>query len=132
MKLSPLKATIKELTDKMAEFRKFIDEANKNYEETSTHISNIKEVFSTITTESKASNNTIIQLEGKITGLYRNPWHSSTSKTKGYNTNKLVIKIGDTMGVVGNSSALLSTCTVKRINIPANRKTKEASLSGNT
>ena len=28
MKLLPLKATIEELTNKMAEFRKFIDEAN--------------------------------------------------------------------------------------------------------
>ena len=60
VKLSPLKATIKELTDKMAEFRKFIDEANTKYEETNTRMSGIETVFSTITTENKALNNTIL------------------------------------------------------------------------
>ena len=59
VKLSPLKATIKELTDKMAEFRKFIDEANMKYEETNTRMSGIETVFNTITTENKALNNTI-------------------------------------------------------------------------
>ena len=54
VKLSPLKATIKELTNKMAEFRKFIDEANTKYEETNTRMSGIETVFSTITTENKA------------------------------------------------------------------------------
>ena len=53
----------------MAEFRKFIDEANKKYEETYTRMSSMEKVFSTITTESNALNNTILQLEGKITNL---------------------------------------------------------------
>lgn len=39
VKLSLLKSTIKELTDKMAEFRKFTDKANKKYEETNTRMS---------------------------------------------------------------------------------------------
>ena len=63
VKLSPLKATIKELTDKMAEFRKFIDEANKKYEETNTRMSGIETVFSTITTENKALNE---QMDGTL------------------------------------------------------------------
>ena len=48
VKLSPLKATIKELTDKMAEFRKFIDKAKTKYPETNTRMSGIEKVFSTI------------------------------------------------------------------------------------
>ena len=66
VKLSPLKATIKE---KMAEFRKFIDETNKKYEETNTRMSGIETIFTTITTENKALNNTILDLEGKVTNL---------------------------------------------------------------
>ena len=69
VKLSPPKATIQEMTDKMAEFRKFIDEANTKYEETNTRMAGIEKVFSTITTENKALNNTIFQLERKITNL---------------------------------------------------------------
>ena len=70
VKLSPLKATGKELVVKLAEFRKFINEANTKYEETNTRMSGIKKVFSAITTENKAlTNNTIFQLEGEITSL---------------------------------------------------------------
>lgn len=116
VKLSPLKATIKEFTDKMADFRKFIDEANKKYEETNTRMSGIEKVFSTITTENKALNNTILQLEGQITNLKK-----TCNELKQYsrrecleihgiplppkerdikeNTNELVLKIGDMMGV---------------------------------
>ena len=99
VKLSPLKASIKDLNDKMAEFQKFIDEANKNYEDTNTRMTSMEKVFSTITTDSKALSNTILQLEGKISkfkenlqrartvfeaGVSRNPWHSSTSERKEY------------------------------------------------
>ena len=48
VKLSPLKAAIKELTDKMAEFRKFINKAKTKYAETNARMSGIEKVFSTI------------------------------------------------------------------------------------
>ena len=113
---TPLKATIKELTDKMAEFRKFIDEANKKYEETNTRMSGIEKVFSTITTEKRVLNNTILQLEGQITSLKKTcneleqysrrecleihgiPLPPKERDFK-ENTNELVLKIGDMMGV---------------------------------
>ena len=118
VKLSPLKATIKELTDKMAEFRtcKFIDEANTKYEETNTRMSGIETVFSTITTENKALNNTILRLEEKITNFKKTcneleqysrrecleingiPLPPKERNIK-ENANELVIKIGDKMGV---------------------------------
>ena len=116
VKLSPLKATIRELTDKMAEFRKFIDEANTKYEETNTRMSGIETVFSTITTENKALNNTLLRLEEKITNLKKTcneleqysrrecleihgiPLPPKERNIK-ENTNELVIKIGDKMGV---------------------------------
>ena len=100
----------------MAEFRKFIDEANMKYEETNTRMSGIEMVFSTITTENKALNNTILQLEGKITNLKKTcneleqysrrecleihgiPLAPKERNIK-ENTNDLVIKIGDRMGV---------------------------------
>ena len=126
VKLSPLKATIKELTNKMAEFRKFIDEANKKYEETNTRMSSMGKFFSTITTESKALNNTILQLEGKISILKKTcneleqysrrecleihgiPLPPRERDIKD-NTNELVIKIGDMMGVsVGPEDILVS------------------------
>ena len=117
VKLSLLKATIKELTsDKMAEFRKFTDEANMEYEETNTRMPGIETVFSTITTENKALNNTILQLEGKITNLKKTCNELEQYSTRECleihgiplppkernikeNTNDLVIKIGDKMGV---------------------------------
>ena len=116
VKLSPLKASIKDLNDKMAEFQKFIDEANKNYEDTNTRMTSMEKVFSTITTESKALSNTILQLEGKISNLKKTcneleqysrrecleihgiPLPPRERNIK-ENTNELVIKIGDMVGV---------------------------------
>lgn len=57
VKLSLLKGTIKELTDKMAEFCKFCkftDEAKKKYEETNTRMSDIEKVYSTNTARKQA------------------------------------------------------------------------------
>ena len=54
VKLSLLKGTIKELTDKMAEFCKFTDEAKKKYEETNTRMSDIEKVYSTNTARKQA------------------------------------------------------------------------------
>ena len=113
VKLSPLKATIKE---KMAEFRKFIDEANKKYEETNTRMSGIEKGLSNISTENKTLNNMILELEGKITNLKKTcneleqysrreclwihgiPLPQKERHMK-ENTNQLVVKIGDKMGV---------------------------------
>ena len=65
MKLSLLEATIKELTDKMAELGKFTNEANNKYKDTNTCMSVVEKVFHTITAE-KALDSTILQLEGQI------------------------------------------------------------------
>ncbi|XP_068734425.1 uncharacterized protein [Montipora capricornis] len=86
VKLSPLKATIKELT-KMAEFRKFIDEANKKYEETNTRQHWSRDLLVQVAYSRREC------LE--IHGIPLPPKERDIKE----NTNELVLKIGDMMGV---------------------------------
>ena len=65
-KLSPLKAKIDQLSDKMAEFQQFIDEANKNYEDTNKRMSSMQERFDCINAENLVLKETVRQLEVNI------------------------------------------------------------------
>lgn len=95
-KLSPLKAKIDQLSDKMAEFQQFIDEANKNYEDTNKRMSSVQERFDCINAGNLVLKETVRQLE--VTS-----GHSATTQRqsahRGYKVNKIVIQVGELMGL---------------------------------
>ena len=115
-KLSPLKAKIDQLSDKMAEFQQFIDEANKNYEDTNKRMSSMQERFNCINAENLVLKETVRQLEVNISDfkvicneqeqyLRREcleiqgiPLPSKDSQHI-EDTNKIVIQVGELMGV---------------------------------
>ena len=112
-KLSPLKAKIDQLSDKMAEFQQFIHEANKNYEDTNKQMSSMQERFDCINAENLVLKETVeVNISDfevicneqeqysrreclEIQGI---PLPSKDSQHT-EDTNKIVIQVGELMGV---------------------------------
>lgn len=119
MKLMPLKARIDDLTDKMKDFRTFIDEANRNYEATNMRMSKMQEEYGILSNESRILKDTIRELDGKVSALkkicneleqYSRREYAEIQgiplppRGKREDTHKIVIKVGDLMGVDINAN----------------------------
>ena len=68
-KLSLLRTKMEDMTRTMNEFRKFIDEANRNYEDVNIHMSKMQEGYDILATENKVLKATVLKMENKITEI---------------------------------------------------------------
>lgn len=113
-KLSPLKIQIESMSRTMSDFREFVDECNRKYEEVSQRMAQIQESNQAIQIENKALRSTILQLERNlrdVEGKYNDLEQYSRREcleihgipppdgNEEENINCIVSKIGELVGV---------------------------------